>query len=590
MNAINYPFDPNFLLRKKRTIKKELLSNNAFTNIKVAVLCGSTANEIVDQLDIFLLSFGIKADFYISEYNKYWEDAIFANDKLIDFRPDIVYIHTNWRNILFHPASTDDEQSVDQKLDNEFGRLQQMWMALHSRFKCLIIQNNFDKPLYRLYGNLDISDYRGFSNYLFRLNYKIYEFKKNNEYFYINDIDYLSSDVGLSNWNDLTAWHLYKYAIGLNAIPTLSFNVAKIIKSIYGKNKKVLVLDLDNTLWGGIIGDDGVNGISIGNDNPQGEVFYDFQKYCKELKNIGVILGVNSKNEKSNALLGLSHPSSILKEEDFVSIKANWEPKNVNMTNMASELNLGIDSFVFIDDNPAEREIIKNFLPTVSVLESSDPERFPYLLDRAGFFEPTVITSEDRKKTDLYKSMAKAAELLNSFDKYEDYLTSLSMKATIKDFEPIHYSRLSQLSNKSNQFNLTTLRCTEENIRHYSESDNYITKYATLTDKFSDNGLVAEIIGEIVGSDVHIRLLLMSCRVLKRGLEDALMNTFIENAANLGLDRVFGYYYSSSKNNMVKDFYLEYGFNIIEKQDSEIVFELNIKDYNYRKVYMDVEK
>ena len=349
MECFAYPLDTKMLLRKKKSIKKELLNNEKqWICKKIAVLGGSTTNEVVDQLEIALLNHGIKAEFYQSEYGLYWEDAMFGNEQLDAFEPDIIYIHTNWRNITAFPEIHDTEDEVMQKLQEQYERFGSMWKKLEEKFRCPIIQNNFDRPNYRLLGNRDIWDYRGRSNFISRLNQNFYQYAQKNKSFYINDIDYLAQDYGLSEWGAVIYWNMYKYACCLNAIPYLAGSVANIIKSIFGKNKKLLALDLDNTLWGGVIGDDGPEGIKVGPDMIEGQPYYEFQQYCKNLQKIGVVLAVASKNDQENALEGLRHPDGVLKEEDFVSIKANWEPKNQNLKEIAEELSVGTDSFVFI--------------------------------------------------------------------------------------------------------------------------------------------------------------------------------------------------------------------------------------------------
>ena len=492
MDCFNYPLDTKTLLRKKRGIKKELLeSDKKFIEKKVAVLGGSTTNEVVDMLELFLLNYGIKADIYQSEYGQYWQDAMFSNEELDAFNPDIIYIHTGWRNIMDFPTTGDSKEDVDAMLAAEFKRLVSMWESIDAKFGCTIIQNNFDRPNYRLMGNRDIWDYRGRSNYIFRLNQMMYEYAEGRNGFFIHDQDYVAGVFGYENWNDALNWNMYKYAMARTAIPYLASSVAKIIKSIYGMNKKALILDLDNTLWGGVVGDDGVEGIAVGPEVPSGQIYSEFQNYCKSLKQIGVILGVNSKNEEANAMSGLNHPDGPLKPDDFVSIKANWEPKSQNLYAMSQELSLGVDSFVFADDNPAEREIVAKQFPTVGIPEFDSVEHYINAIDREGYFEVTNFSTEDIKKTDLYKARSQAAAQMASFNDYGEYLDSLEMTAYIKHFEKIYIQRIAQLTNKSNQFNLTTLRCSEDDIEKYAADSNYICYSGKLVDKFADNFKVA---------------------------------------------------------------------------------------------------
>ncbi len=591
MECFQYPLDTETLLRKKRRIRRELAAQNPNPlHKKVAVLGGSTTNEVADQLGLFLLQYGIEAEFYQSEYAQYWQDAIFGNADLDAFAPDVIYIHTSWRNISQFPAAAASTEEIDAMLEGEYARFEAMWKALEQKFHCPIIQNNFDRPNYRLMGNRDIWDPHGRSSFISRLNQRFYAYAAAQEHFYINDIDYLSADYGLTAWGDAFYWHMYKYALCLDAIPSLANSVANIIKSLYGRNKKALVLDLDNTLWGGVVGDDGVDGIAVGPEVPEGQVYAEFQSYCKALQSIGVILAVDSKNEEANALAGLNHPDGVLRPADFVAIKANWEPKDQNLRAIAAELDLGADSFVFADDNPAERAIVAAQVPGVAVPALDGAENYIKLLDHGGYFEVTALSGEDLKKTQLYHAKAQAAQAQAAFADYGEYLDSLHMTAVIRPFEPVYIQRIAQLTNKSNQFNLTTLRCSEEEIRAMAGSTDWLCLYGKLADKFGDNGVVTVVAGRQEGETLCLRLWLMSCRVLKRGMEDAMMDTLVEDAASRGVKVIEGYYYPTAKNAMVRDFYADMGFAKTAEDAGGTTWRLTVADYRNKHPHMKIER
>ena len=583
MDCFNYPLDTETLLRKKRRLRKELLAQNPHPLQKrIAILGGSTTNEVADQLGLFLLQYGIQAEFYQSEYGQYWQDAMFGTPELDGFHPDVIYIHTNWRNIINFPTTATPQAEIDAMLNAEYSRFEQMWQALEAKFHCPVIQNNFDRPNYRLMGNRDIWDPHGRSNYLSRLNQRFYAYAAAHEDFYINDIDYLSADYGLTAWGDAFFWHMYKYAMCLDAIPSLANSVANIIKSLYGRNKKALVLDLDNTLWGGIVGDDGVDGIAIGPEVPEGQVYAEFQSYCKALQTIGVVLAVDSKNDEANALAGLNHPDSVLHPDDFVCIKANWDPKDQNLKAIAAELSLGADSFVFADDNPAERAIVAAQLPGVATPVLDGAENYIKMLDHGGYFETTILSGDDLKKTAQYHARAQAAQAQAAFADYGQYLDSLEMTATIRPFEAVYMQRIAQLTNKSNQFNLTTLRCTEDDIRSMAEKPDWITLYGKLVDKFADNGVVTVVAGQAQGQTL--------CLVLKRGMEDAMMDTLAAKAAAAGYTALEGYYYPTAKNAMVREFYAGYGFEkTAEDADGNTTWRLDLAAYNPRCPHIKIE-
>lgn len=592
MKELEYPFDCDYILRKKKSIKRTLLENSCgFIEKNIAILGGSTTDEIKNMLELFLLNNGIKPQFYESEYNQFWQDAMFENKELEQFKPDIIFIHTTNRNIANYPEIGNSIVEVEELLDKEFKKYKNMWMSLWQKYNCPIIQNNFEYPFYRILGNKDATANYGKVNFITKLNIKFAEYAESTANFYINDINYQSAMYGLEKWADQFYWYMYKYALAVPAIPHLAFNVANIIKAIYGKNKKGLVLDLDNTLWGGVVGDDGVENISVGQETSQGQAYSEFQDYLKQLKKIGVILNVNSKNDEKNAIAGLNHPDGTLKPDDFIVIKANWEPKSKNMMEIANELNLGVDSLVFVDDNPAERAIVNQQVPNVVTPIMEKPEKYIETIDRAGFFEVTNLSKDDIKKSEMYKENAERNKVMASFENYEDYLKSLKMHAKIEHFIPMYMARIAQLTNKSNQFNLTTKRYTQAEIENVAEDKNYITLYGKLEDTFGDNGVVSVVIGHILGKILEIDLWIMSCRVLKRDMEFAMMDVLVDKAKKAGIETIKGFYYPTAKNAMVKEFYKLQGFNkISEDQAGNTVWELDLKqEYNNKNKFIKIK-
>ena len=589
--ALQYPFDTQLILKKRRSIKKELLSGaNSFIDKKIAVLGGSTTHDIISITELFLLNFGIRPIFYESEFGQWWQDAMFCPQELFEFSPDVVFIHTSSRNITSFPAVSDSDEQTDKLLDAEFARFESAWQALKDKFgSVIIIQNNFELPYFRLLGNSDTSNKRGHTNFINRLNMKFADYAAANSGFYINDINYLSADYGLSRWSAPFYWHMYKYCLALDAIPEFAFNLASIIKSIYGKNKKALALDLDNTLWGGVVGDDGVEGIEIGHETSMGQVYSEFQKYLKDVSSIGITLNVNSKNEYENAMAGLNHPESTLKPKDFIVIKANWETKDRNLFAIAKELNIGTDSIVFIDDNPAERAMVTASLPETEAPDIGSPENYIGILDRSRFFEVTKLSSDDVKRNEMYRQNAARAAEQTQFADYGDYLRSLNMKAVIRDFEPIYIPRIAQLTNKSNQFNLTTLRISESEMENISKDDRYIRLYGKLSDKYGDNGVITVVIGQKENDKLHIKLWLMSCRVLKRDMELAMLDSLVDTAKAQGIKKLYGYYYKTAKNAMVKEFYGTLGFKKLSETEDSSEWELDISDYKNKNKVIEVE-
>lgn len=575
-------FAPPFsgeLLSKRKKLRRELLEGGGpFLDRRVAILGGSTTHDVKDALELFLLHHGIRPAFYESEYAQYWQDAMFPNPALETFAPDIIYIHTSNRNISRWPALADSEEAVDGLLEEEYGRFAAMWDRLREAYACPVIQNNFEYPDWRLMGNRDASDVHGGVNFVTRLNLRFAGYARSHAGFYLNDINYLSAQYGLERWSDPFYWHMYKYALAVPAIPWLAHSVANIVKSLCGKNKKAFALDLDNTLWGGVVGDDGPENLQVGQETSMGQAYSEFQSYLKAHQQLGVILNVISKNDPENAMAGLERPDMALKPQDFILIKANWEPKSVNLTDMAHTLSLLPESFVFVDDNPAEREIVRRQVPGCAVPELGDrPEGFIRAIDRMGCFEVTELSGEDAGRNEMYRQNAQRARAEISFADYGDYLRSLEMCAEIKPFAPMYLSRIAQLTNKSNQFNLTTLRCSREEIAAMAEDEGFLTLYGRLWDKFGDNGVVSVVAGKLEGETLDILLWLMSCRVLKRDMEQAMLDELVRRSRERGVKRLRGHYYPTAKNGMVKDFYLTMGFTLDgEDEQGRKVYSLDI--------------
>lgn len=594
MKELEYPFDPEWLLKKKKSIKKQFVENeeNVFINKRIAILGGETTNDIKLIMELFLLNYGIKPEFYESEYNQFYEDGMFPNSALEAFQPDIIYICTCIRNIHDFPNLSDSRETVAEKTAAVSDQFTGLWNHLLETYHCPIIQNNFEYPFFRLMGNKDASDIHGRVNFVTKLNGLFYEYAQSHEDFYICDINYISASYGLEKWSEPYYWHMYKYAVAVPAIPYLSFNVANIIKSIYGKNKKAFNLDLDNTLWGGIVGDDGADNIEIGQETSLAQTYSEFQEYIRLHKQLGVLLTINSKNDETNALNGLNRPDSILHPEDFASIQSNWEPKTGNLLETAKEMALLPESYVFVDDNPAERAMISEQIDGTAVPEIDSVEHYIQILDKSGFFEVTALSDDDLQRSEMYRNNAQRIREKASFSDYEAYLKSLEMKGEIQGFIPAYMSRIAQLTNKSNQFNLTTKRYSQSDIEKAADDPERITLYGKLGDKFGDNGVVSIVIGRIDGEnrdELHMELWLMSCRVLKRDMEFAMMDELVEKAKAVGIKKIIGYYYPTAKNAMVKEFYSLQGFTkISEDEEGNTVWKFDVTDDYQKKQHVIV--
>jgi FkbH-like protein len=564
LKALRSPVAVGDILRKRQLLRKELLKRSNLIPTRIAILGGSTTTEVKSMLELFLLAKGIQPTFYESGYNRYYEDVLFENPDLWNFKPHIVFIHTTWQNISGFPEPLESDAEVEARVRREMSRFESLWEKIHTELGAVIIQNNFDLPVLRPLGNLAGSESYGSVNFVLRLNAEFSSYAREHSYLLINDILYLSAQVGHAAWFRPSYWYGFHMALSPTASVALGQNVAAIVNAVYGKSKKCLVLDLDNTLWGGVIGDDGLQNLILGKDHPVGEAYLDFQRYVKSLHQRGIILAVCSKNDEKNAKEGFSHPDSILKLEDFSAFKANWNTKPENLREIAADLNIGLDSLVFVDDNPVERAYVEKQLPEIAVPNvGSDVSVFAEILEQERYFERDKIVPDDLSRSGFYKSNAERSACQSQFSDYGDFLASLQMSAEIDSFRPVYLERITQLINKTNQFNLTTRRYTSAEVEAIAQNPTFLTLCGRLTDRFGDNGLVSVLMGQISDEVLRLDLWLMSCRVLKREMELAMFDALIEECQARRIRKIIGIYIPSKKNAMVAGHYASLGFTPI---------------------------
>ena len=507
------------LLLKRKSLRRQLSAVEGLQPIRIAVLGGSPTNEIVDLLDILLLASGFQPTFHQSEYGRFYEDAVLDPADLIAFAPDIVYIHTSNLNVQQKPPADASAADLQRCVEAELSRYQQVWRSIQKSLPAQIIQNNFELPSYAILGNLDTVSSGGATRFFLELNSAFARAAEADPRLILHDRAGISARNGLNHWFDWDRYFSYKIPFTAEASVAMARSLAAIVRAIYGKTRKVLVLDLDNTLWGGVIGDDGVDKIKIGRETPVAEAYTAFQEYCLSLQQRGILLAVCSKNDEEIARQGFEHPDSVLKLEHFSAFKANWEPKHENLLAIARELNLGVDSFVFVDDNSAERAIIEAQIPSVAVPNvGSEVSQFAAIIEQGRYFEVISMSQEDLSRAALYRSNAERTFKEARFANYGEYLDSLEMTAEIERFKPLYLERIAQLTNKTNQFNLTTRRYTLAEMEAISRDPAYLGIYGKLSDRFGDNGLISIVLGRRDDDLLHLDLWLMSCRVLKRDM------------------------------------------------------------------------
>ena len=589
MNLDTYSVDD--LFRKRKSLRRELSAAENLQPIRIAVLGGSTTNEVVDLLEIFLLESGFQPTFHQSEYGRFYEDAVLEPGDLVAFKPDVVYVHTSCLNVQSWPSVNCSEADFQGYVDAETGRFRQIWQSLKDNVSAQIIQNNFELPPHSFLGNLDAVSSGGMSRFSAALNAEFARSAVDDPRLLLQDVHSLSARIGLDNWFDWDRYFSYKILTTTDANVAMARSLASIMRAIYGKSRKVLVLDLDNTLWGGVIGDDGVDKIQIGRETPVAEAYTAFQEYCLSLQRRGVLLAVCSKNDEEIAKQGFAHPDSVLKLEHFSSFKANWEPKHENVLAIAKELNLGVDSFVFVDDNPAERAIVSAQIHGIAVPDiGKDVSHYAARIDAGRYFEPVSMSQEDLSRAELYQTNAERATMAGQFADYGEYLDSLTMTAEIERFRPLYLERIAQLTNKTNQFNLTTRRYTLAEMEAILRDEHYIGLYGKLSDRFGDNGLITIVLGRREQEVLHLDLWLMSCRVLKRDMELAMLDELVREARSAGVQTIQGYFLPTKKNGMVAEHYEKLGFESVsvDADSRASVWKLDVHSYTSKNRHIKI--
>ena len=557
---------------------------------KLAVLSSSTSDQLIQIIELFLLAGGVKAEVYQADYGLFRQEILDPDSGLYAFKPNGIFVGTHWRDLTNWPRLADGADRVGECVSAEVAQWSQLWRTAHERAGCQIIQNNFDHPAWRQLANHEMRHPASQGQFITQVNQAFGQSAP--PYVTLHDIDELSSSIGRRSWGDERFFHHAKIPCAPEHLVEYGHSVASLLLAQMGLSKKCLVLDLDNTLWGGVIGDDGLGGIRLGQGDAEGEAFLAFQRYVLRLSERGVILAVCSKNTESVAReVFEKHPEMVLRMNNISCFMANWEDKASNLRAIAQQLNIGLNALVFVDDNPAERAIIRKLLPEVAVPEvGTDPVEFVSILERARYFQLTLFGKEDLNRTSYYIANAQRQQTASSAESIDDFLRSLQMVALVGPINPITLERSTQLINKSNQFNLTTIRRSAAEVLAITQDPNWVTLTVTLQDKFGDNGLISVILARVAGDALEIDTWLMSCRVLKRNVEQMVLNRLVEFARKRGLRVIRGRYVPTAKNALVKDHYASLGFTPTGGDDAGQNYELSVEGFQPLKAFIEVKE
>lgn len=561
---------------RKRALQRKVPQPAAapITNLRLALVGGCSLYPLHEMIELFLAADGVELELWKGSYDNYTAEIMDQDSGLYAFSPQVVMLLPAEQRCHYPGPLSDGREQQQMEAARMVRELLNLAETLHHQAKAEVVMTNFMLP-----ARHDLGSFRARtlgSDWSFRKWVNLELGLLAPAYLHICDLEFLAHRHGGIKARDERAWFESKQPCSPELLGPLAREAVHLIGSLRRAPKKVLVLDLDNTLWGGVVADDGLDGIEVGDTSPRGEAFKAFQKYIATLKQRGVLLAVCSKNDLARAEEAFDrHPEMVLKRGDFVSFKANWEPKSENIRQMAAELNLGLDSFVFVDDNPAEIEIVRQFVPAVTtLLLGPDPSTYVALLQDCRLFEPRSITAEDAQRSLQYKAEAERKALYAAATDMSAYLESLEMVGTIREFNDMDVPRLAQLINKSNQFNLTTRRRSEADLQALMGDAAQVGFSFRLADRFGDHGLIAVVIGRQDGATLEIDTWLMSCRVLKRQVEEEVVNEVVRLARARGCRRVLGRYLPTAKNEMVRDLYLKLGFTLLREDEAGREFEL----------------
>ena len=565
LNILELKKNAKLILSGAPTIKMALLGDTA-TQLLATAIRGMGVDR------------GYNIDLFEAEYNQVEHQTLDPTSDLYKFDAEFIVIFQSTHKLVdFHAKLSAEQQTSLADIRLNFLST----VCSNSIIKTKkIIYFNYPEIGDTIFGNYSNKVSSSLTYQVRKLNYELMNLSQQFPNLYICDLAELQNKIGRDVMFAPNIYTTTELVISNNALPFAASRLMDIVCAIKGQIKKCLILDLDNTLWGGVIGDDGIEGVKLGHDLGIGRAFTEFQTWVKKLKQRGIIICIASKNDEKIAKdVFNKHPDMVLKLEDIAVFQANWDTKVDNIRTIQSILNIGFDSMVFLDDNPFERAMVRENIQGITVPElPEDPAEYLEYLYSLNLFETASFSTLDNDRTKQYQVEAQRVSLSKTFTNEADFLRSLNMVSSVSGFSKFNIPRIAQLSQRSNQFNLRTVRYTESDIENLAEDNNVVGLCFTLEDKFGDNGLVSVIIMKKLDNEtLFVDTWIMSCRVLKRGMEYFVLNMMVEYAKAGGFKKIIGEYLPTHKNQIVADHYLRIGFNKVKGCINK--FELNIENY-----------
>ena len=579
----SYALDINQLHRLAKVIsqaRQDGFSLGPLSPFRLGILSDATVDFIVPALLATASRHGIELECVAGDFGQVVQEALSPESRVNRAKPDAVLVAIDARGLGLR-CKPGDRASADAALDRALSVISSVRSGIRQNCGAVCILQTLAPFPETLFGNADRALPGTLRSLIDELNRRIAQEVLNSGDVLL-DIAALAESVGLGDWHSPTEWNSAKLPFSNTCLPLYAEHVGRLIGALRGKSRKCLVLDLDNTVWGGVIGDDGLEGIQIAQGDGTGEAFLSVQRFALDLRERGIVLAVSSKNNDETARLPFkNHPEMLLREQHFAVFQANWNDKATNIKAIAEDLSLGIDSIVLLDDNPVERGLVRELLPEVAVPElPADPALYTRTLAAAGYFEAISVSAEDMKRAEFYRDNARRVTLLKQTGGVDAYLASLNMEITFQPFDQTGRARVTQLINKSNQFNLTTRRYTESEVAAAQGDGKALTMQVRLSDRFGDNGMISVVIcREQSPRTWEIDTWLMSCRVLGRRVENMVLLQVLDNARRAGISRLTGRYVPTEKNSLVRDHYAKLGFTLVETlHDGTTVWNLDVEN------------
>jgi FkbH-like protein len=555
---------------------KKLKLGESAPVIKLAILGDCSTQQLAVLIRVLLGEAGIRAEVYEGGFDAMELECCDPASALYRFAPDAIVILNSAQALRMAYLQQPGEGTG--YAEDCLARISRIWDAIQANCSAMVLQSTFAIVPDSYFGNFELHVPTSLRSITTALNARLAAATRDRSGILLHDVEAVASWVGRREFFDERAWDLWKLPCSLDHLPRIAKSIVDVLLAFRGRVVKCVVVDLDNTLWGGVIGDDGLEGIALStHGGGAGESFVRLQLYLRQLRRRGILLAVCSKNDEATALLPfLQHPDMVLKRDDISVFVANWDDKANGIRRVRAELNISLDSIVFLDDNVFERNLVRELLPEVIVPElPEDPSSVVAFLSELNLFETTSLSKEDLQRALQYQKEAERRESAARFMNVQEFLRSLDMQIVVSRFDRFHVPRIAQLMQRSNQFNLCTRRLSESECGALMQDNAFIPLYATLADRFGDHGLISVVVLERQWSALIVRDWLMSCRVLARGVEQFLMNHVVTQAQQLGLPSVIGEYIPTPKNGMVREFFQQFGFERVSAQEDTWVLDVS---------------